>query len=351
MLPHDSPSQQPSKDDPSNPLSQYYQYTGRIGFNPPHALAFYYAGSYLSTCFQGTSAQAVFSDEGDWWSETGNPVGLILDGEYLGEKTLAKGEKEQVISIASDLQDTSHSLTLVKLKGPGAGSSTLRFHGLRLDPARRLTEPAPRPARKIEVYGDLVTEGESAACPPGTHDCGANSGWLSYANLLARLLQAEIHNVGIGGLAVRNGTGYYNGAQTGLEQSFNRLKPFGDFPLWDFSRFQPDLLIMAMGVNDASAGGFEDVPAWKETYKRIVREIVANYGNETPVLFTAAPVETNADQADPYIRQVADELREEGFKTFSYTFRFRTAGHPNRPESEAMAQELYETIMNQALCW
>ena len=76
MLPHYFPNQQkPSKDDPANPSSQYDQHTGRIAFNPPYAPAFYDAGSYLSTGFQGTSAQTVFSEEGDWWSETGNTVG------------------------------------------------------------------------------------------------------------------------------------------------------------------------------------------------------------------------------------------------------------------------------------
>lgn len=331
------------------PADERIVYTGRIDFSDTRRPRFSYAGSYITARFYGTAVHAVFDDLGDWWSPNGNKVGFIIDGGEMLEVTLDRGFAGQWVVAANELADSVHTLVIVKLSGPGAGSSTLVFRGLALDQDRELAEAAPRPARRIEVYGDSVTEGEGAGCPGKKHDCGNNNGWLSYANVLARLLGAEIHNLGIGGLAVRSGTGYYNDARTGLDNTFDRVKPYGDFPKWNFSRFTPNLIIMAMGVNDASARGFNDLPAWMETYQHIVRAVSMAHGKDVPILFTVAAIETNADQAYPHVEQVAAELRQEGLRTEVYRFTFRVSGHPNRADSDAMARELYDFIQRRGL--
>ena len=334
---------------PIDPADAYYHYSGRIDFRDPSAPKFSYAGSYISTCFQGTSLRAVFDDLGDRWNVSGNKVGFILDNGTMIVNVLEKGQPGQDVMVAADLKDTIHSLVIAKLVGPGQGSSTLVFKGLALDDGKMLEAPAPRPITKIEVYGDSVTEGESAGCLEGTHDCGDGSGWLSYANILARMLNAEIHNLGIGGLAVRNETGYYDGAHTGLEKTWDKVKPYNDMPAWDFSRFTPNLIIMAMGVNDASTGALDDLPAWKESYLSIVRAISQKYGSAVPILFTVAAIETAADKAYPCVQQVADTLCAEGLQTEVCRFSFRVSGHPNRVEHQAMAEELYRFITEKGM--
>lgn len=334
---------------PSDPSDSYFQYTGRIDLRDPSAPAFSYAGSYITTRFQGRSLAGIFDDLGDWWSEKGNKVGVAIDGGEMAEFLLEKGRPGQRVEVARGLEDGVHNLVIAKLVGPGQGGSTLVFRGLSLEEGKRLEQPAQRPTRRIEVYGDSVTEGESAGCPEGTHDCGESSGWLSYANRLARMLGAEIHNLGIGGLAVRNETGYYNNAHTGLEMTWDKLKPYNDMPEWDFANFTPTLVIMAMGVNDFSTGALDNLPAWKETYCNIVRAISQKHGADVPVLFTVAAIETNADKAYPCIQQVADQLRAEGLWTDVCHFSFRVSGHPNQVEHQAMAEELYQFIIERGM--
>lgn len=325
---------------PSNPL---YQYVGRIDCVRPDAPVLHYGGSYVIVDFQGTSVRAVFSDEGGW-NEDGNQVGFVLDDGPLIIRSLRKGEAFQTLEVALGLQDGVHHLTMVKLQGPGNGRGGLTFHGLILDDGTSLVQPPPLPALKIEVYGDSVTEGEGAGCSAGTNDCGQNNAWTSYANVLARHLNCQIHNVGVGGLAVLNNTGYYENGDVGLEATYDKLNPCGaNKTMWDFSRFRPDLVMMALGVNDQSRDGFVDLLLWKRTYKAIVRDIYACHGGgDLPILFFVAPIQVY--DAYRYVAEVVEELRAERMMTYFYRFGFEVAGHPNGEEAARMAQELYDFI-------
>jgi lysophospholipase L1-like esterase len=327
------------------------QFVGRIDLSEPSAPVFYYAGSYIVVRFQGVSLRAVFSDEGAW-NEYGNQVGFIIDDGELVTRQLVKGAARQLVEVGVGLPDCEHDLIIVKLQGPGNGRGSLTLHDLILDPGKNLLPPSVLPRFKIEVYGDSVTEGEGAACPDGINDCGSlagNNGWLSYTNTLARHLSCQVHNLGIGGLAVRDGTGWYEDGKTGLETTYDRLNPWGVRKTpWDFRRYRPDLVIMALGVNDQSKFGFENLPLWKETYKRIVRDIHARHGGgDLAFLFAVPPI--NVHEAYQNVAQVAAELKAEGINTLFYRYGFEVNGHPNRLQSARMARELYDVITSQGL--
>jgi lysophospholipase L1-like esterase len=326
-------------------------FVGRIDLSDLSAPVFFYAGSYMVVRFQGASLQAIFSDEGAW-NEYGNQVGFIIDDGKLVVHQLVKGVTHQLVEIAAGLPDGEHDLIFAKLQGPGNGRGSLTLHDLVLDPGKNLLLPPALPRLKIEAYGDSVTEGEGAACPDGTHDCGSlagNNGWMSYTNTLARHLDCQVHNLGIGGLAVRDGTGWYEDGHTGLETTYDRLNPWGEQKThWDFRRYRPDLVIMALGVNDQSKFGFDNLPLWKETYQRIVRDIHARHGGgDLPFLFAVPPI--NVHVAYQNVAQVAAELKAEGMNTFFYRYGFEVDGHPNRPQSARMARELYDFITSQGL--
>lgn len=323
------------------PSRHNFQYVGRIDDSDPDAPVLHYAGSTIVTRFAGTSLRAEFSDEGDW-NENGNQVGLVIDDGELRLYSLRKGVAHQTVELTG-LSAGEHDLVIIKLQGPGNGRGGLTFHGLTLDTGGSLSVPPPLSTFKIEVYGDSVTAGEGAGCPAGMNDCGANNGWFAYANVLARHLQCQIHNLGIGGLAVLDHTGYFEDGLVGLETTYDKLNPCGAHKTsWDFSRYQPDLVIMALGVNDQSKDGFMDLPRWKATYKAIVHDIHARYGGKPSFLFAVAPIQVY--DAYRHVAQVAEELKDEGLRTFYYRYGFEVGGHPTMAESARMAEELYTFI-------
>ncbi|MBN1372182.1 MAG: hypothetical protein JW987_09580 [Anaerolineaceae bacterium] len=305
----------------------------------------HYAGSYLSARFRSSTLRVTVSDEGGW-NENANDLGVVIDGD-LTIHPLLKGQSQQKVEVACP--PGAHDLEIYKLQGPGNGRGSLTLHGLDLAPGGELLPPSVLPARKLEAYGDSVTEGEGSLCAEGTHDCGTNSGWHSYTNRLARALDVQIHNNGVGGLEVRDHTGWYESGDTGLETTFDKLNPCGSNKTpWDFSRYTPDLVLMAMGVNDQSKHGFDDLPLWKESFKRIVREIRARHGGgDLPFLFAVAPI--NVREAYRYVAEVVAELRAEGLNAWFYRYSFEVSGHPNGPESELMACELEKFIRENRL--
>jgi len=309
---------------------------GRIDTSNPEGPVLYYAGSYLSARFRASRLGVVVSDEGGW-NANANDLGVVMDG-VLTIHPLKKGRSRQLVEVACLPGD--HNLEIYKLHGPGNGRGSLTLHALELGSGGELLAPADVPLRKLEAYGDSVTEGEGSLCPPGSNDCGANSGWHSYANILARALGTQIHNNGVGGLAVRDNTGWYESGITGLETTFDKLNPSGERKTrWDFSRYTPNLVLMAMGVNDQSKFGFDDLPLWKQTYKRIVRTIHARHGGgDLPFLFAVAPI--HVEDAYRNVAEAAAELKAEGINTWFYRYSFEVSGHPNQHESERMAREV-----------
>ncbi|MEB3886844.1 GDSL-type esterase/lipase family protein [Lyngbya sp. CCY1209] len=330
--------------DETDPSDSRYKYSGRIDFSDSANPVIFYGGSIINVKFKGTSLKAKFSDN----SNNDTKVGFIIDGGDLIIKEVDKNASKQEITIATGLSDGTHTLEIIKLEGPGNGNRGLVFHGLVLDEEKGILA-GEKPALKIEVFGDSVTEGASAGCAEGDGDCGDNNAYLSFANTLARDLNADIHNNGIAGLAVRSGTGYFESGNTGLDATYDKLSPSseGGFSRtdWDFGRYTPDLVIMAMGVNDEYGNGLDDVPTWKNAYKAIARDIYEKYGNDKNRPFIFAPAPIWARNADKYAEEVANELKQEGYNTWFYNYSFEAQnGHPDRVESKKMASELKQFI-------
>lgn len=318
----------PSFIHPSDPRLQYI---GRIDFRNPGAPSFCWAGSTITLQFHGTGLYCFYDDLGDWWGERSNAIGITLDDSQLCQVPFQREVLTETVNVTRP-KSGEHILRLVKQPGPGGGAGRLTFRGLELAPKTELLSPPPCPKLKIEVYGDSITEGSGAACPLGQNDQPqSESARDSYANVLSRLLPADLHNLGIGGLAVQDGTGYYNSAPTGLQSSFDRLSPYNDSPRLALRLFTRHLVILGMGVNDASTNAFSDALRWREISLAIVRHVETVHGSATRFLFAVGPIVV----ALPYVRSLAAEVGAD-----FYEFTFRTNGYPNQPESERMAREL-----------
>lgn len=327
----------------------YIQYTGRMDFTDPKSVLMIYPGSYIKVRFEGSSISLRFSqEESDW----GNYIGYIIDDIIEGKILLEENTEDKSYKIIDGLEDKEHLLTIFRRADFTRGRCF--FNGVILEPGKSLLPPPPRPGRRIEVYGDSITAGEVSEAygyegkldPEET--AHLSNAWYSYANILARMLEAEIHNVGQGGLALQDGYGYCCQPDTiGLETTFDKLIhiPYlGGYTYWDFKKYTPHIVIIAIGQNDSST--HPDVvydeklrTIWKEKYLHILRTLRNHHKDAYFILTTSLMYHDIA--WDDLIEEIRIEFNDPKVKTYRYKRLGKgTPGHIRRSEAQEMAEEL-----------
>ena len=332
-----------------------FQWTGRIDRSQANAPRLHYAYSSMKIRFHGTSLTAQFSD--DQWGE-GNYMDFYLDGasEPVTMK-LGKDSSYWTYEIANNLSDTWHDLEIVK-RSPVRGAVT--FHGLYLDEGSGTLSPEPKPSRKIEFIGASILSGYAVEyndrvgqCDPADLDPYKNNAYQSFAARLSRKLNAEGQVFSIPGIGMVDGAGYAmeNEGRPGIESKYDRMYPYGTGTLWNFSLFQPRVVVFPMGQNDARALSLpDDKETWKNAFKKTINNLKKEYPADTRYILTTSIM--NHDTAwDDAQREVAEEMGS----TVSH-YRFKRAGkgscgHPRREESEEMAAELENYINTLDIDW
>ena len=235
----------------------HYKYMGRIDFENSKAPTIIYAGSMIKIKFSGTSLKVALKNYHNHYE---NAIGFIIDNEIEGKVVIKDHYKDIVIDIAENLEDKLHDLILYKRSD---AAHYFDFHGIIIDKDSYTEASQQKYNRRIECFGDSVSAGEVSEAvdyvgkvdPEGHGGIYSNS-WYSYSMITARNLGAEINNNAQGGIAVMDGTGYFNPDRgyLGLESTYTKLRyspELGECNEWDFSRYTPHVVIMALGQNDA----------------------------------------------------------------------------------------------------
>lgn len=324
------------------------QYSGRIDFDYEGGPLLVYPCSYVKIRFKGTRIKAVLTNIRSYWTST---MGWILDGKE-GRADLAD-EGVSVVTIAENLPDGEHELCFFKRMD---SCHMVVFHGFVVNEDFELLAPPARPARRIEVYGDSVSAGEVSEAieycgqADPEHNGEYNNSYYSYAWLTARKLGAELHDVAQGGVALLEGTGYFNQPEArGMEWLYDKIQYqpwFCEGKVWDFSKYTPQLVILAFGQNDSYPENYmaedyegEKAVYWRRGYADFIKKLRTIYPKAHIVCKTTI---LNHDFGwDRAIEQVVSELADEQVHYFKYSNNsVGTHGHIRRPEAEKMAEEL-----------
>lgn len=209
---------------------------------------------------------------------------------------------------------------------------------------------------RIEVYGDSVSAGEVAEAidyvgqKDPEHNGGYSNSWYSYAWMTARKLNAQIHDIAQGGIALLDGTGWFlDDHLIGMETAWNKINynPFyGKMTKWDFNQYQPQVVIVAIAQNDNHPVDFmredhENTQSrkWKETYLLLLKNLRNKYPDAYIICCTTLLEHTPA--WDKAISEVITETQDH--RISQYLFRRNgcgTPGHLRVPEAYEMAEEL-----------
>ena len=335
-----------------SPADKSFSYMGRIDFAEAESPLFIFAGSMLTVKFTGTSVgmliRPILIYPRTW-------IGAVVDGiQYKFE--LNHSDETVYIPIANGLENKEHTLTVFKRT---AGTHHyFRFCGLVIDRDADTRPFDHEYDMNIEVYGDSVSSGEvveavyyEGQSDPPNDSCFDNC-WFAYSLSLARKLNARIHCNAQGGISLIDGAGYFNpesyiGMQTVYEQM--SYVPQMGITKWDFSRFIPDYVIIALGQNDAHPDPKriyqrEYREQWKTVYKNMVNSLIERYGGKTRFIIMTTVLMHEAIWDDT-LDEIVDELDNNNVVRFKFLRNASaTYGHPRITEQEEMAGELAQFI-------
>lgn len=333
------------------PDNELLQYSGRIDFDNPKAPVLVYVSSCVRVRFTGTGIKAVLSNKRSCWS---NRMGYFIDGgEQRAVVLEEQDESAKTYVLAEGLEEGEHELLLFKRQD---SADYVTFLGFELEEGGSLLALPKRPSRRIEVYGDSVSCGEVSEAvdyvgkADPVHNGEYSNSWYSYAWITARRLDAELHNISQGGIALLDGTGYFGAPEyLGMESCYDKIQYFPDMgPVkqWDFTRYTPQVVLVAIGQNDSHpkdymAADYDGPEAvnWREHYEGFIRRLMEIYPFAHIILMTTILMHDAA--WDKAIDQVCGRIN--CFRVHHFLFARNGAGTPGHiriPEAEEMAKEL-----------
>ena len=331
-------------------------YMGRIDRSEPDAPAFYWAYSLFQFRFTGSAVRIMIRNHS---YDAGNGNGLRLGAELDGKESVLtlspENGTEQTLTVTAEGTGT-HSLRVWKRED---GTHHFELCGIAVSEGETLS-PLPLPALKLEAFGDSVTAGSwvelcsrVGQLDEPDYTAKHDNARYSFAVLTADLLHAQIHLTAQGGLALLDGSGYYENGDVGMETAYDKLRyqpAAGRLTPWDFSRYIPDYVICAIGQNDHRVGGVENVmpdtdaqERWIGTYCRLLTDLMRKYPQAHFILTLTVLMH------EEIWEKMADTVcaRMAGWRVHRLRFARSgraTPGHPRIPEQCEMAYELTRFI-------
>ena len=321
---------------PSNPNISYM---GRIDFTNPDKPLFAYPNVTIQAKFQGTSLEMYLNHyNGSDFSD--NYFVSVVDGEAPVKFLVTNGQKKY--TIAKDLTDGIHTVEITKVTESYCGEC--EFLGFKTSPAKSLLTPEPLPDLKLEFYGNSITCGygiEGGAQP------ASDNSYKAYPAVAARELNAQFHTISYSGIGVVKGYPSFL-----MKNMYNRTialttyKPFPANNTWDFARYIPNVVVVALGTNDYNLGfgaGTISIATFSTGYKSLIAQIRAAYPN-AQIVCTNSPMISNTKLGST-INDVVTDIKTAGdnrvyYFSFSQMHGGGFNGHPGVADGQTNGKEL-----------
>ena len=327
-------------------------YIGRINKSKPDSLLFTYPGVQIIAGFEGTSLRMVAKPKsGFFMAEIDNQEPVKAD--YFSTE-------DSIAVLAQGLEDGIH---IVKLMYAVEGYELRpEFYGFILDPGKDLTERPALPQRKIEFIGNSITCGYGVEADVATAHFSyeTENHFYSFAALTARALQAQHVVIARSGIGIfRNYNGPYDGTPEIAMPALYDYTNFDDkSQLWDYSQYQPDLVCINLGTNDASTGRFNQ-QKMREAYASFLQHVRSKYPQAKIVMMSGCmlsgfrndAVKTQLDAVVSQANRRGDsQVYRFDFEPQDGSLGYGADYHPSLQQHEKMANELIP-FLQQLMGW
>ncbi|MBT2228558.1 SGNH/GDSL hydrolase family protein [Nonomuraea sp. NEAU-A123] len=232
-----------------SPTDANISFTGRWDTSVSTAYVPYWAGTYLTTGFNGRTVKLLQRNTIDLY--------YSIDG---GAWVYIQNVKGTVNLTPTPLAAGNHTLRVSYRVVAGSYHGDAVFQGLVLDPGATTYATAVSP-KLIEFVGDSITVGTTTS-----KNALTAYGWLIGERLGVR--HTQIAQGGACLVATADGC-------VGLEARFPKLNPNADTPNWNFSRYQANAVVINLGTNDVGHG--VSTTTFQTSYVHLLQEVRAAY--------------------------------------------------------------------------
>jgi lysophospholipase L1-like esterase len=333
----------------SEEIKDQIYFQGRIFWEEDMAVLGY-TNSSFTVHFKGTKISALLRTGVN--EEVNYPaVRVYVDGaEYpnmLKEIILEKREEEFVLAEFPEAGE--HTVRVVKITE--AGMSYVGFAALSVE--GELLPPEEDNRTKALFIGDSITCGYGVlGAPESEYTIREEDGELSYSAVLARAMNwnAEWVSVSGHGMFVE----YTGDPENILPREFPYTNWFYNKERReDYSRFQPDMIIVNLGTNDS--GPMAENPLLRGGFKSRYESFLYTLRLAFPKAKIVCVMGTLATGVYPYVQEVIDKVLADGLMTDVYGLELPyhdvehdgvASGHPTAITHEKDAKRIEEFIRN-----
>ncbi|HKK46025.1 MAG TPA: GDSL-type esterase/lipase family protein [Balneolaceae bacterium] len=319
--------------------------------NDNGAIKFAASGVTFYMKFQGTHLDVDLQDE---FRDSTNYNWFTVVVDNGTPKRFRTRPGKEWYTLADSLQSGEHNLILSKATEGQNGHNELV--AIRTG---KLLQTDPLPKRKIEFIGDSITCGygddaRQTPCNKGTWFDQTHA-WYAYGPRLARHFNAQWMLSSVSGIGMHRN---WNSPSPTMPDVYGGvfMEYTDSITPWDFDRYVPDLIVIALGTNDFSAGGGKeprpdlDGDAFVNDYTQFVGR-VHKIHPAAKILLLNSPMfgESQREKLAGYLQRVIANRKATGDSTitrFAFENKYSDGcdGHPNLKQQGKMADALEPKI-------
>ncbi|ADO71607.1 AbfB domain-containing protein [Stigmatella aurantiaca] len=229
-------------------------YVGRWDKTDASVYRSYWPGAYFRVNFTGTTVQLRLAGAANLY--------VSIDGR--GD-VYYPGASGTINLTPAPLAAGVHTLRVASR----SESDVLQFQGLILSSGATTQAPAVR-SKRLEFIGDSITAGCCALSQGALHD---------YAWLVGEALNADHTQIAYSGICLQDGVACFAPNNIGMSNQYFKLQTvqYPSSPMWDFTRYQADAVVINLGTND-NTRGISDA-ALQSTYTTFLQNVRAQHPN------------------------------------------------------------------------
>ncbi len=319
-------------------------YTGRINFNDTEAII-YWQGSTVKLNFKGSNLKILMQDQ-----HGENYYNIILDQDSI--RLFHPDSTKKWYTLVSSIENTKHSIEIFKRTEWDHGASYI--YAFETGENTKLLDAPPQAKKNIEFFGNSITAGYAIEDTLGdSPDSTLTNNYLTYAAITARHFHAGYYSTSKSGIGIT-----ISWFPLIMPEMYYRLNPTDSSSRWDFTKMQPDLVVINLFQNDATLSGKPDYPEFThrygkekpnaeyfiKKYKEFVLKIRKVYpkANIICALGPMGAVKTDAPWSG-YIKQALAEINDDKIYTLFFPY-IHTNTHPKIHHHKQMADTLIKFI-------